>query len=115
MAAAFDKSDIFALHHSDPYLEELRKNVKIKVLGPSENVKKSFQRFIHGVHAGISAHAKAADKENFLAKKLSISFGAAYYFLLAGEAQKQANLFYSQPHDKTVYEVKINSFFSNND
>jgi len=105
VAATFDQSDIFALEQSDPYLQELHKFVKIKVLGSSETVKKSFQRFIQGIHVGVSMYAKASVKEGYFAKKMTISFGAAYYYLLSSEAQKQANLFYSQPHEKSVFEL----------
>ena len=98
------------MEQSDPYLQELQKFVKIKVLGSSETVKKSFQRFIQGIHVGVSSFAQASVKEGYLAKKLTVSFGAAYYYILSSEAQKRANLFYSQPHEKSVFEVIQSEF-----
>jgi len=105
LAASFDKEDIFALEEGHPYLEELREHIEIKTLGPSERIKKSFKKFVKSIHVGMSALSKTSHSDSQFTKKLTISFGAMYYFFMPSEAQKQTNLFYSQPIEKTAWEA----------
>jgi len=105
LAASFDKNDIFALEDDHPYLTELREFIEIKTLGPAEKIKKSFKKFIKSIHVGMSALSRTSDSNNQFTKKLTVSFGAMYYFFMPNQAQKQTNLFYSQPIEKTAWEA----------
>lgn len=105
VAAVFDKKDIFALDDNDPYLKELQQKVRFRVLGPSQKIKKSFKKFVRSIQIGMSAVSKSSDFHNEIAKKLTLSFGAMYYYLAPHQAQRQTNLFYSEPNDRIAWEV----------
>ena len=107
----FDQNDIFALEEGHPYLKELKSVVQVKSLGPQEKIRRSNQRLIRGIQTGVSMMSKRAEMDNAIAKKLTFSFGAMYYYLWSSEAKHQTNLFYSQPKVATAFQVSLRSRF----
>lgn len=81
--------------------------MSIKEIAPPDQVRRSFKRFIKNIYVAMSMISTGAEQPTKLKRNIAMGFGAVYYSLLSSEAQRQTNLFYSQPQTDSAFDVSF--------
>ena len=74
-------------------------------LGGKASVTNSYKKFVKNIHLANAMMAEGDKHQGEIMRSLAISCGAVYYWFLSSEAQKEAQLFYSNPKSKIAIEV----------
>lgn len=105
----FDKEDLFSLPKNHNRWKKLSRISIIINLNSPEIVNNSFKNFVKSIHLASALMVESENPINLnktdFQKKISIGYGAIYYWFLSKEAKKKAELFYSKPNFSTAIQV----------
>jgi len=107
-AATVPKTDIFNYEKGDPYVKELKEQVKIKSIASTRKIQRSYRRFIKSMSVAISMMTREKDRpvQIPVVSQLTTTFGLVYDSVLNMNIDRKTNLFYSQVRMKYYWWKK---------